>query len=171
MKRKYMWMGIAGLILALGVSAVHARGHRGRQHHFAGPRFEKLDLTQEQKAQLKTLRSENAKKMVQIKADMEMAHIELRELMDQKDPNQRQVDKAVEKVNAAMSKMTERRVRQKLALNKILTEEQFQKLEEMPRGRRGQEPRGRRGHGPRMGRGMGGGAAPGALSQESGSQI
>jgi len=157
MKRRTIWMGIAGLILALGVTAVHARGHRGRQHHFAGPRFEELDLTQEQKDQLKSLRTESQKKMIQLKADMQIAHVELKALLIQKNPNQGSVDKVVSKLSSAQAKMTENRVRQKLAVNKILTGEQLQKLEEMPKGRRyrGRHFRGRRGPDQMRHQGMG----------------
>jgi Spy/CpxP family protein refolding chaperone len=143
MKRRYMWMGIAGLILAIGVTAVHARGHRGRNYHFAGPRFEEFDLTETQKDQLKSLRTDAHKKMIQLRADAQLAHVELKELIHQKNPSQKFVDQAVDKVTAAQASMMKNRVQQKLSMNKILTDEKLQKLEEMPRGhRRG----GRRGH-------------------------
>jgi Spy/CpxP family protein refolding chaperone len=173
MKRKTIWMGIAGLVLALGITAVHARGHRGGKHHFAGPRFEELDLTQEQKDQLKSLRTETQKKMIQLKADMQIAHVELKELLIQKNPNQDTVDKVVSRLSSAQAKMTESRVRQKLAVNKILTEEQFQKLEEMPKGRRdrGRHFRGRRGPGEMRHRGMGLGSGSAPTPSESESRI
>jgi len=154
MKSRMKWIGIVGLILVIaGVTAVQARGHRRGHHHFAGPRFEALDLTQEQKDELKSLRSEGQKKMIQLRADAKLAHVELRELMQQKNPNQRAVTKAVEKVNDTRSKITMNRVQQKLSMNKILTEEQLQKLEEMPKRRRGH--RGKRGFHGRGGHGMG----------------
>ncbi len=171
MKRKILWMGIAGLVLVIGSTAVQARGHRGRQHHFAGPRFEQLDLTQIQKDQMKSLRSENQKQMIQLRADMQLAHVELGELMHEKNPNQKQVGKAVAKVNSARGKMTASRVHQKLAVNKILTDEQLQKLEEMPRGRRGggRHFQGRSGPGMRgpQGRGMGGWSGPPPVDGDS----
>ena len=171
MKRKYMWMGIFGLTLAIGFSAVHARGHRGGNRHFAGPRFEELDLTQVQKDKLKSMRTDNQKKMIQLRADMQVAHVELRELLSQKSPNLKSVDQVVAKMTLALSKIIVSRVQQKLAVNKILTDEQLQKLEEMPKGhRRG----GRRGHrgGPGGGPGMGMSdeGEPGAR-QENGSRI
>jgi Spy/CpxP family protein refolding chaperone len=170
MRRRYLWMGAVVVVLALGASVVHARGHRGGNHHFAGPRFEELDLTQVQKDQLKSTRTESHKKMIQLKANVELAHVEMRELLSQKSPNQKSVDRAVAKVSAAQSKMMTNRVQQKLILNKILTQEEFEKLEAMPKGRRGgQGFRGRRGgHGPDRDRGMGRGMSsdqPGQLEQ------
>ena len=148
MRRKYMWMGIAGLVLVLGISVVHAQGRRGRRHQPAGPRFEALDLSQEQKDQLKSLRSDGQKEMIQLRADMQVAKIELRELLGQKNPSQSKVDKTVASVTATQTKMTANRVQHKLAMNKILTEEQLKKLEKMPKGRKGgnrRQFRGRRG--------------------------
>jgi Spy/CpxP family protein refolding chaperone len=163
MRRRYLWIGAVVVVLALGASVVHARGHRGGNHHFAGPRFEELDLTQMQKNQLKSARTESHKKMIQLKADIQLAHVELKELLSQKNPNQKSVERAVTKVSAAQSKMMTNRVQQKLALNKILTQEQFDKLEAMPKGPRGGHRgfRGRRGGPPGrdrdlgMGKGMG----------------
>jgi Spy/CpxP family protein refolding chaperone len=130
-----------------------------------------LDLTQEQKDQLKSLRTANQKKMIQLRADAQIAGVELRELMHEKDPNKRQVDAAVAKVNSARGKMMSSRVHQKLAVNKILTDEQLQKLEEMP-GRRGGRERHFRNHpGPKrmgpQGRGMGGQPAPFSKGSDS----
>ena len=172
MKRKYWWMGIGALVLALAATAVYAKGHRGKHHHIAGPRFEALDLTQEQKHQLKSLRTENRKKMIKLKADMQLAHVELRELMSEKAPNQGKVDRTVEKMNAAHAEMTKIRVMAKLSLNKILTDEQRQKLKEMPkrRHRGGRHFRGHRRGG--FGRGMGMGEVPAPTQEgDGGSQI
>ena len=83
-----------------------------------------------------------------------MAHVELKELLSQKNPNQKSVERAVTKVSAAQSKMMTNRVQQKLALNKILTQEQFDKLEAMRKGRRGGHRGFRGGRGGR-GKGMG----------------
>lgn len=160
MKRKAMWMGIAVLVLTLGYTAVQARGHRGRQHHNAGPRFEALDLTQEQKDQMRSLRTKNRKAMIELKAKAELAQVELHELMRERNPSEKKVEQAVAKINAARGKMMERQVKQKLAMKKVLTDEQLQKLEEMPKGRRGGGEGGRyfrgqrRGH-PGQGQGMG----------------
>ena len=180
MRRIFLWMGIAGLILALGISAVHARGHRGRRHHNAGPRFEALELTQEQKDQLKSVRLDGKKKMIQYRADMQLARIELKELLIQKSPNQGQVDKVVAKITSTQAKITESRVRQKLGMKKILTEEQLKKIEEMTKDRRGGGHfRNRRGPGMMRREGMrregmrreGMGMEGGAHSNESDSRI
>ena len=136
MRSKYLWMGIVGIILALGISEVHASGHQGRRHHNTGPRFEALELTQEQKDQLKSVRLDGKKKMIQYRADMQLARIELKELLIQKSPNQGQVDKVVAKITAAQAKITESRVRQKLGMKEILTEEQLKKIKEMTKDRR-----------------------------------
>ena len=169
MKRKYMWMGIAGLILALDVSAVHARGNRGRNHHFAGPRFEALDLTQDQKDQIRSLRTDTEKKMIQLRADAEVARLELRELLHEKNPIQKSANQAVDKVAAAQSKVMKNRIQQKLFLNKILTDEQLQKLEKMTKGQRRGGRDGRRGH--RGGRGMGWGGDGPNMSKKRGSRM
>lgn len=171
MKRRYLWIGGAVLAVALVATAVQAKGHRGRQHH-GGHRFEALDLSQAQKDQMRKLMTENRKQMIQLRADTQVARLELAELLRQKSPDTKAVDRAIEKVNAANAKVTESRARQKLSINRILTDEQLQKLEDMPKRRRGHGPMHNRrgGRGDRRGHGMGMGWAP-TPDAETGSQI
>ena len=137
MKRKYMWMGIASLILALGATAAYAKGHNGKMRGFQGYQLEALELTQDQKDRLKFIRTENQKRMIQLRADAQIGRVELRELMSQKSPSEIKVDKVLEKVNETRARITENRVKMKLSINKVLTDEQLQKLQEMPKRRRG----------------------------------
>jgi hypothetical protein len=75
----------------------------------------------------------------------------------------------VDKVAAAQAKVMKNRIQQKLFTNKILTDEQLQKLEEMPKGQRRGGRDGRRGH--RGGRGMGRGGDGPNMSKKRGSRM
>ena len=144
---------IAGIVILSGDVLAQRGRHGGQGHHMMGKRLEALDLTAEQKGKLKSLRAEGQKAMVQLQADVKIARIELREVMRQATTKQTDINKAVDKLNQAQSKMTTARVNQMVKMKGVLTPEQFEKMEEMGHGRREMHGRGmmhRRG----MGRGM-----------------
>ena len=85
--------------------------------------------------------------------------------MREKDPSQSKVEKAVDKINSARGKMMQAQVKQKLAVKKLLTDEQIQKLEEMPKRRKGRGQGERQFRHRRGGRGMMGGGWENAAPQ------
>ena len=149
-----------GVVLALtvvwSVSEVDAR--RGRHGHRRAKIMEALNPTSEQREKLKTMRLGHQKKMAQLRADLKVAELDLRAVMDVDAPTGTRVKAAVAKVNEARSRILEHRVGHRIASRGLLTPEQREKIKELKmdrpfRGKGHWRGRGRRGMG--GGRGMG----------------
>ena len=147
---------LAGIVFLTGEVFSQERGRHHRGRHMMRHRLEALDLSSEQKTKLKSLRADGQKEIAQLQADVKIARIELGEAMHEPTIKQADVNKAVDKLNTARSKMTTIRVNNMVEMSKILTPEQREKMKEMRpagRGRRGGWGMRHRGE---MGRGMGG---------------
>ena len=169
-------IGVAAAAAVLwGISAVNAQPGRreGRvARRFEAPIFEApikaLNLTAEQQEKLKALRLVNDKEMVRLRADQQIAQMELHEILDQDNPNPTEVKAKVDNLNKVRSTITAKMVDFRLGMNKILTPEQREKLRSfqgmgpMWRGRGGMGMGGHRGMGGGPGGGMGWGG-PGGM--------
>jgi hypothetical protein len=92
---------------------------------------EKMGLSDEQVMKMKPIQSEMQKKQVRFKADLKIAEIELREIMDVKDFD---MDKAVSGVKKIADIKTAQHLEMFKAMKKIhalLTDEQFKKMKKM----------------------------------------
>ena len=161
--RMLMWV-VAGILAMTAIDA--AAQPRGKGKRGMGRRnlMAQLDLTADQQEKVKAIRLENAKKMARIQADVKVASLELREVMAQDVPSAGEVKAKLKAVSEPPSRMMESRINTQLAMKKILTPEQRQKMKELrkqrPNDRRGKwrEGRGRRGNW--QGRGQGRGQMP-----------
>jgi len=87
--RSILIVGIAGLVLAAGLvfaqSAAHGGMHRGMRHMMAGPEFgmflHKLNLTDEQKAQLKQIHENEKPTMKPLMQQEFQAHHQMMQLI------------------------------------------------------------------------------------------
>jgi Spy/CpxP family protein refolding chaperone len=127
-----------------------------------------LGLTDEQVGRLHKIGIEAEKASVQTRADMELRHIELRELMQADNPDHDAIMQKLDEVNALRGKMEKQHVETMLSARSVLTPEQLKKVKAFMenRGFGGGEERGRmmeRRGGPGMGPGHheGHGNAPG----------
>jgi len=119
------------------------RGHggwqRGGRHGFGGgehllrmaenPRVRQyLGLTDEQVGRLHTISVDAQKASVQTRADVELRHIELRELLRADNPDQNAIMQKLDEVNALRGKMEKQRVQTMLSARSVLTPEQIKKV-------------------------------------------
>ncbi len=147
-----------------GFSQARHKGHRGAfgGKHGGFGKIERLaselNLTDVQVATLKDQRTASQKDAIRLRADLEVARVELHELIDAAKPSENQVRQHVEKMGDFRTALMLNRVLGRLKMREVLTEEQFQKLKEM-RNDAGKR-RGKRGR--HHGRGMGfeGGDSP-----------
>jgi Spy/CpxP family protein refolding chaperone len=109
-----------------------------------------LGLSPEQAADLKKLRAEGRKQAIRQRADLAIARIELRELMDSPVVDQKAIDAKVKAISDLQAASLKARTERHLALRKLLTPEQQQKLKQMRQRRRVERPGRafRRGRGP-----------------------
>jgi Spy/CpxP family protein refolding chaperone len=111
------------------------RGPRGvRMDQASGMRgLEELDLTETQQSQLRDLRNTFGKEVAQLRADVEVAQIELREVLQILNPSESAASAQASKVTAARAKIFERTVIFRVQAKNVLTDEQKKKLQD--RGR------------------------------------
>jgi Spy/CpxP family protein refolding chaperone len=157
------------------------RGHdgweRGGRHGFGGgehlfrmaenPRVRMfLGLTDEQVGRLHKIGVEAEKASIQTHADLELGHIELRELLRADNPDHDAIMQKLDEVNALRGKMEKQQVETLLSARSVLTPEQVKKVRAFmenrgpgggPERERGMERRGG------MGRPPGHGGPGGAL--------
>lgn len=134
-----------------GFGGGHGFGHGGGLARMAeNPRVrEYLGLTDDQVKRLHTLGVEAEKASVQTRADMQLRHIELRELMRADNPDQSAIMAKIDEVNALRGKMEKDRVQTMLSARGVLTPDQIKKLKTFMENRGA----GGMGHGPMERRG------------------
>ncbi len=131
-----------------GVDNADAKMDRAQTRRFRRM-AEKMELTDAQRQQIKTLRSAYARDMVRLRADAKLARIELRELMNETGPEVSRVRERAAEVSRARASLFERRTVFRAEFKNLLTPEQQETLRESFRdrrdGRRDSGMRGRRG--------------------------
>ena len=110
---------------------------------------QELNLTQQQQDQLRQLRFEQARKMIDLRRDVELQQLSLREEMTKDNPDPAKVDKAIDDLALAKAQVAKVRFSHMQQVRKILTPEQWQQARQLFRERMME----RRGH--RMGQGRG----------------
>ena len=128
-----------------------ARGHQGGRGVLPRgallPGFmEELELSTTQDSQLKDLRNAFAKDMALLRADLALAHIELRELFQGVNPSVTAAKTLGAKVNAAQARIFERTITFRVEVRNVLTPGQQENLQDQSRKKkRGHQSEGRRG--------------------------
>ena len=94
--------------------------------------IEQLDLTDAQKDQLHKVRIDFKKKQIKLHADMELADIDLQEMIANNESGKK-LDAAIDKVAGLKSELFKERISQRIAIRKILTDEQRAELKKLRR--------------------------------------
>ena len=119
---------------ALAAAQPMARG-RGARPDLA--RFQReLGLNDEQAAQLRKLWSEERKQAIRRRADLAIARMELEEALDASTVDEKLVESRVRAVSDLQAAAVRARADQRLAVRKVLTPEQQQKLRQLRSERR-----------------------------------
>jgi Spy/CpxP family protein refolding chaperone len=141
-------LAVLGLVVGTGVALAalpDGEERPGRDLGRRGGRDIKaeLGLSDSQYAQLKKMRVDERRAAIRRRADMQIARLELNELLDASAPDEKVVAAKVKELNELQAAALKARVDARLALGKMLSPEQREKLNQMRGpGRRG-------GHGPR----------------------
>jgi Spy/CpxP family protein refolding chaperone len=169
---KWRVLVVAGAVCGLGATLA-AQPDRGRARgQGQGPDparlQEQLGIDEGQAEQLRQIRRDQQKAHVRLRADMEIARMELEELLLADAVNESAINAKVGEVAKLQTAALHSRIDGRLAVRKILSAEQAKKLERLRQRRKGQRPaRGQDQRGRRRGgrRGPGGGPPDGATSQ------
>ncbi len=125
-------------LVAPGHAQQRPEFHRGRD--LPGPRHgtfgEHLDLSEEQRKQIKSVRREAARKHIQQQADVRLAHLDLQALMEAEEPDRKEIHAQLKKIAKLQGDMRITQVDQRLDIRELLTPDQRQKAKKMrPQGR------------------------------------
>lgn len=112
-----------------------------------GPRLkEELGLSEAQETQIRKLHLDQRKAQIRRRADLEVARLELHDLLAADTVDEKAVQAKVQQIADLEAANLRARVDTQLAMRKVLTPEQQKKFKELHQRR----PRGPRGEGPRM---------------------
>lgn len=136
------WNGPGGMSAPADPDAKQAKkkGRAGRQGRM-GMRgahrdvMAQLDLSDRQKEQMRTIRQAQERRMIPLRADLEEAGLDLRELLQAENPNQSRIDAAIDRLADLRGDAQKERVKSMLAMRDVLTDSQRKKLQEMRGGR------------------------------------
>jgi Spy/CpxP family protein refolding chaperone len=128
----------------------HDGWERGGRHGFGGgehllrmaenPRVRMfLGLTDEQVGRLHKIGIEAEKSSIQANADLELRHVELRELLRAENPDHDAIMQKLDEVNALRGKMEKQQVETLLSARGVLTPEQVKKVRAFMENRGGME--------------------------------
>lgn len=136
------WLAAAGVLAgSVALALAQGPGRRGMVPWDGFGMKERLGLTDEQAEQLRSHRLEAARERVKIRSEMKIARIELRELMASPAPDEKAVMAKARQIGDLHTRLLETRLAHGLALKKILSPEQQQRLREMRAAGRGPGPR------------------------------
>jgi Spy/CpxP family protein refolding chaperone len=126
-----------------GGPGMHGHGgfERGGRHGFGGgdhlvqmaenPRVRQyLGLTDDQVARLHKIGLEAEKSSIQTRADLELRHVELHELLRADNPDHDAIMQKLDEVNALQGKMEKQHVETMLSARGVLTPDQIKKVKE-----------------------------------------
>jgi Spy/CpxP family protein refolding chaperone len=116
------------IMLLLAMSSANAQ--RGRMWM-----DKDLQLTEQQQQQMEDLRFQHQKAMIQKKAALKTAELEMRNMMQKANLDEKAVLAKQKEISTFKAAISEERVRQQIAMRKILNAEQLQKFLKMHRGR------------------------------------
>lgn len=106
------------------------QAYRQRSEAFGPHKQAKLDLSEDQKEQLSTLKLQQYKTMKPMRAEMGELKARERTLMSQEDVDVKALNKLIDQQTDLMNKMRKSQMTQKLAFREILTDEQLMKLDQ-----------------------------------------
>jgi len=128
-------LAVAGSALAVGAQEMRERQRAGRVDPAALKA--ELGLSDEQATQLRKMWVDGRKQAIRQRADLEIARIELRELTEAPVVDQKAVDAKVKAISDLQAARLKARTDQRLAMRRILSPEQQEKMKQLAReGRR-----------------------------------
>ncbi len=127
---------IIGLIIG---SVAFANAQRGPRNSKMRPdvlfllerHSDEIGLTEEQESEIKAVHFDSQKEVIGLKAELEIAELELRQLMDEDEPDEAEVYRKIDGMGTLKTEIHKKRIANKLAVKSILSEEQEEKLKKI----------------------------------------
>jgi Spy/CpxP family protein refolding chaperone len=125
---------VAGAVAAAGAQEPGAARREGRMGRPDPAALQaELGLSPDQAAQLKKLRDDGRKQAIRLRADLAIARIELEEAMDAPSVDEKLVAARVKAVSDLEASSLQARTNQRLAMRRLLTPEQQEKMKQLVR--------------------------------------
>ncbi len=136
------WMGGGGFGMHRPGSGMHRDGFMGGRMmgpigillHGGGPLAEKLNLTGTQREKLRGIGDDLARKMIRSRADLQLARLDLAELLAGDNPSRTAVEERVDAVSRIETSMAKTAITARLDAREVLTADQWKQLREMRPG-------------------------------------
>lgn len=112
------------------------RGMRGRGAHrgMHGRAMARLDLTDAQRERMRALHVAHRRKAIQAKADLQLARLDLHQMMQQDKPQKAAIDAQIDRIARLRADLHKSRVATHLEAHALLTPEQQKQLRELRQG-------------------------------------
>ena len=92
---------------------------------------EELELTPEQVKKIETVRLEMAKATIELRNQLELKQLELRELISADQPDRKRIEAKIDEIAPLRTALLKKHIEHRLAMKDVLTSEQRAKLETM----------------------------------------
>lgn len=89
-----------------------------------------FNLSPEQKEKIRSTALEGRKDEIRLSSDLEIAHLELRELMQQDDLDKAKINRKLDEIGDLRTKLQKAKFERKMAIREVLTKEQLQTIRE-----------------------------------------
>ena len=117
---------------AMGMGHGMGRGGRFMRHGGFGPMLmRELDLTAEQRDKMKASRERQERKAIQARADIQLARLDMRKLMDAEKPDTKAIEAQIDKIAGLRAGLEKSNVTTMLEFRASLTPDQQKKLREL----------------------------------------
>lgn len=127
--RPFFRLLLVQLLLVFAVTSVQAM-HRDSSRHDKGI-WKQLGLTDKQQAQVKEIRAKFKKQLDPLGKELKTKQEALRNLEKATSPDQAQINKAIEEMQAVRTRMLQTRSEMQQALRNVLDETQKKKFDEL----------------------------------------
>jgi Spy/CpxP family protein refolding chaperone len=124
-----------GMMMRMGRGPMMRRGGMPGRMDILGRLADKLDLSEEQRDEIKDILTAHQKDMIQKKADRELAEVELRELTMEDDPDLDAIEEQVKEIANLEAGMRYSQIKAMVDARSVLTDEQKEQLKELQKDR------------------------------------
>jgi Spy/CpxP family protein refolding chaperone len=128
-------MGRPGMMMRMGRGPMMRPGRALGRMDMLGRLADKLDLSEEQRDEIKDILTAHQKDMIQKKADRKLAEVELRELTMEDDPDLDTIEEQVKEIANLEAGMRYSRIKAMVDARSVLTDEQKKELKELQKDR------------------------------------
>ena len=129
-KERKVEMRVKALLLTVGLVSLMAAVGLGNPVKDRVKFKQKLNLSDQQAEQLRELNFNTAKELIQMKADLKTAQLEMKRMMAERNPDKEALFSKLDEISRIQGEMKKVHLEKKLAMREILSDEQLDKIRE-----------------------------------------